>query len=218
MARKTGARAKQPRWRRRAASRTEELLEAALEVFADQGFARARLEDVAKRAGVTKGTVYLYFDSKEALFRELVRTKIATSIAAGEQFVREYQGPTRELLVGFMHRYWSVMMRPANARLARLLLSELGNFPDLARFYHKEVVRVRGVIATIIERGVSRGEFRPVSPALAARALQALCVHLTQQQSFFRAPGEASADDAEALAGMVDLYLHGVLGGPVEPR
>ena len=144
-------------------------------------------------------------------FRELVRKKVATSIEAGEQFVREYQGSTHELLVGFIQRYWSVMMRPANARLARILFAELGNFPDLARFYLKEVSRVRDVIATIIERGLSRGEFRPVSPALAARALQVLCVHLAQQQAFFSPRGNAPLDSADVLAGIIDLYLHGVL-------
>jgi AcrR family transcriptional regulator len=211
-----GSTPRRPRWRRRAAARPEELLDAALEVFAERGFARARLEDVGLRAGVTKGTVYLYFDSKEALFRELVRTKVASSIAAGEQFVRDFQGPTPELLVGFIHRYWEVMMRPANARLARVLLSELGNFPDLTRFYLKEVGRVRGVIATIIERGIARGEFRPISPALASRALQILCVHLAQQQSFPRSHEAAPLEDAEVLGSIVDLYLHGVLARPTK--
>lgn len=216
--RRANTRQSGPKWRRRAAARPEELLDAALEVFAEQGFARARLEDVGRRAGVTKGTVYLYFDSKEALFRELVRTKVESAIAAGEQFVREFQGPTRELLVGFIQRYWAVMMRPANARLARLLLSELGNFPDLARFYLKEVVRVRGVITAIIERGVSRGEFRSVSPTVAARSLQVLCVHLAQHQCFFRSHDEAPLDDAEVLGGIIDLYLHGVLTESARPH
>lgn len=211
-------RQKRPKWQRRAAARPEELLDAALEVFADQGFARARLHDVARRAGVTKGTVYLYFDSKESLFRELVRTKVASSIAAGELFVRAFEGPTHELLVGFIRRYWDVMMRPANARLARLLISELGNFPDLARFYLKEVVRVRAVIAAIIERGIARGEFRSVSPTIAARSLQVLCVHLAQHQCFFRSHDEAPLDDAEVLTGIIDLYLHGVLGEPTRRR
>jgi len=200
-----------PKWQRRAAARPEELLNAALDVFAEQGFARARLDDVARRAGVTKGTVYLYFDSKESLFRELVRTKVGSSIAAGEEFVRKFGGPTPELLVGFIRRYWEVMMRPANARLARVLLSELGSFPDLARFYLKEVQRVRSVIATIIERGVGRGEFRSVSSVFAARALQVLCVHLAQQQSFYHADDKTGFDDAEVIAGIIDLYLHGVL-------
>src|SRR5262245_18024524 len=98
---------REPRWRRRAGARPDEIIEAALAAFAEQGFARSRLDDVARRAGVTKGTLYLYFDSKEALFREVVKAKVGASIAMGERFVREFQGSPRELLEAFIQRYWS---------------------------------------------------------------------------------------------------------------
>lgn len=201
-----------PRWQRRPAARPEELLEAALAVFSEYGFARARLEDVGRRAGVSKGTVYLYFDSKEALFRALVQAKVGTAVTTGEQFVRAFQGPTRQLLVTFIHRYWATMLEPTNARLARLVVAELGNFPELTKFYMDEVVlRVHRVITTIIERGVARGEFRPVSPLLAARALQGLCVHLAQWQHALRAYDSTPLSDEHVVAGIVDLFLHGLL-------
>jgi AcrR family transcriptional regulator len=201
-----------PRWQRRPDTRPEELLDAALEVFAEQGFARARLDEVARRAGVSKGTVYLYFESKEALFREVVRAKVGSTITAGEHVVREFQGPTRELLVTFIHRYWAVMRQSTNARLTRLVFSELGNFPELARFYMDEVVlRVRRLISAIIERGLARGEFRSVSPILAARALQVLCVHLAQFQRDLGSYDDAQFTDEQVVAGIIDLYLHGLL-------
>jgi AcrR family transcriptional regulator len=204
-----------PRWRRRPEARPEELLDAALAVFAEQGFARARLEEVARRAGVSKGTVYLYFESKEALFREMVRAKVGSAITAGEHFVRAFHGPTHELLITFVHRYWAVMLQPTNARLTRLVFSELGNFPELTRFYMEEVVlRVRRVIIAIIERGVARGEFRSVSPTLAARALQGLCVHLAQCQRALLAYEDAPLTDEQVIAGIIDLSLHGLLAKP----
>lgn len=204
-------RKRKPRWERRADARPAELLDAALHVFAEQGFARARLEDVARRAGVSKGAVYLYFKSKEALFREMVRAKVGSTVTAGEHFVHDFQGPTRELLVGFMHRYWALMLKPENARLVRVVLSELRNFPKLTQFYLDEVVlRVRRVITAIIERGIARGEFRAVSPVLAARALQVLCVHLAQFQHYLNS-GDDPLTDEQVIAGIVDLYLHGVL-------
>ncbi len=203
-----------PRWQRRSDARPGELLDAALEVFGERGFARARLDEVAERAGVSKGTVYLYFDSKDALFREMVRAKVGSTVTAGEHFVREFQGPTRELLIGFIHRYWEVVREAGNVRLVRLVLSELHNFPELLQFYLTEVaVRVRRVITAIVERGVERGEFRSVSPVLAARALQVLCVHLAQSQQYLRGYDDDQLTDEQVVAGIADLYLNGLIAG-----
>src|SRR5215208_3049991 len=87
------------RWQRRPEARPEEILDAAFVVFGDSGFARAKIDDVARLAGVSKGTVYLYFDSKEALFREMVRAKIVACLAEGEALVRTHEGSARSLLV-----------------------------------------------------------------------------------------------------------------------
>ncbi|KAB2937158.1 TetR/AcrR family transcriptional regulator [Hyphomicrobium sp.] len=208
-----------PRWHRRADARPDELLSAALEVFGERGFAGARLEDVAQRAGVTKGTIYLYFDSKETLFREVVRAGVGAAVASGEQFVRDYQGPTAELLATFMRRLWEAMRDPANARLARLASSELGSFPDLLRMYMDEVVlRTRRSISAIVERGVTRGEFRAVSPVLAGRMVQALCVHVAQAQGFIGAFDRDKASDEQVVDAVVDLVMHGVLATPIADK
>ncbi|MGQ0685820.1 TetR/AcrR family transcriptional regulator [Bradyrhizobium sp.] len=210
-----GERQRRPRWRRRADARPEELLHAALEVFGERGFAGARLEDVAQRAGVTKGTIYLYFDSKETLFREVVRAGVGAAAASGERFVREYQGPTHELLAAFIRRFWETMRDPGNAHLARLASSELGNFPDLLRTYMDEVVlRTRRTISAIVERGVAQGEFRAVSPVLTGRMIQALCVHLAQAQAYIGAFDKHAANDKLVADAIVDLVMHGVLATP----
>jgi AcrR family transcriptional regulator len=200
-----------PRWRRRAAARPDEIVNAALEVFAEDGLARARLDEVARRAGVTKGTIYLYFDSKEALFRAVVRAKVGGAVAAGEQFVETFCGSAVELLGAFIRRYWASLRESTNDRLIRLAFTELGNFPDLLHFYMDEVVdRARQLIVAILKRGMATGEFRAVDPDFAAGALQALCVHLAQAQRHrYAGDGRPLADD-RIVAGIFDLYLTGM--------
>jgi len=204
-----------PRWQRRPESRPEEILEAALHVFGEQGFARTRLEEVARRAGVSKGTLYLYFKSKEDLFREMARACVSASVAQEEEFVRTFEGSTKDLLNQFIRRYWAKMNEPANLRLVRVVQLELTNFPELARFFFQEVIlRMRSLIQSIIELGIERGEFRPVNPGFAARALQTLCAQLAQSQHHFRAYDIHPMSYDELQSGIIDLYLNGVLHQP----
>src|SRR5262245_12418339 len=201
-----------PRWQRRPESRPEEILDAALHVFGEQGFARTRLEDVAKRAGVSKGTLYLYFKSKEDLFREMARFCVSASLAEGEEFVRTFHGSTRDLLEQFIRRYWAKMNDPVNLRLVRVVHLELTNFPELARLYFQEVItQMRSLIQSIIQLGIERGEFRTVNSGFAARALQILCAQLAQYQHHFRAYDLHPMSHDELESGIIDLYLNGVL-------
>ena len=103
-----------PRWQRRPEARPDEILDAALTVFGESGFARAKIDDVARLAGVSKGTVYLYFDSKESLFREMVRAKVVASLAEGEALVRTYEGSARALLVELIRRMYGRMRARAD--------------------------------------------------------------------------------------------------------
>jgi AcrR family transcriptional regulator len=204
-----------PRWQRRPESRPEEILEAALHVFGEQGFARTRLEDVARRAGVSKGTLYLYFKSKEDLFREMARACVSARVAEEEEFARTFEGSTRDLLEQFIRHYWAKMNEPANLRLVRVVNLELTNFPELARFFFQEVIlRMRTLIQSIIDLGIERGEFRPVNSAFTARALQTLCAQLAQSQHVFRPYDSHPMSNADLESGIVDLYLNGVLQRP----
>ena len=211
--------ARKPRWRRRPEARPEEILEAALDVFGELGFARTRLDDVARRAGVSKGTLYLYFDSKEALFRAMVQARVETVLTETEAMVRNWQGSTTELLRQFIRRYWELMNRLQNCRLARVVLSELSSFPELARFHYRNVIlRMRRVIESILEQGIARGEFRAVQPVFAARMLQTLCVHLAQFLVYFAPHDPAPPTAADTLAAIEDLYLNGLLARPGAPE
>jgi AcrR family transcriptional regulator len=186
-----------------------------LEVFGEQGFARTRLDDVARRAGVSKGTLYLYFDSKEALFRAMVLAKLEATLAHAEEFVRNWEGSTADLLRHFIAEYWEVMNQPAKLRLSKVVLAELSSFPELARWYYEQVIlRLRRVIEQILARGMERGEFRAVPTAFTARALQILVVHLAQFLHYFQSYDPAPLSSEAMLAGITDLYLHAVEAAP----
>ncbi|HEU5358636.1 MAG TPA: TetR/AcrR family transcriptional regulator [Gemmatimonadales bacterium] len=207
-----------PRWHRRPDARPEEILDAAAKVFGENGFARARLEDVAREAGVSKGTVYLYFDGKETLFREMVRAKIVSAVATAEEFARAYTGSARELMVEMVRGYWRLMREEEMVRISRLCVSELGCFPELAKFYYDEVIlRARRLIETVMERGVRSGEFRPVANNFLPRGLPMLVIQAAQAQCFFTGLDADRLSDQQVFDGVVDLLLHGVLARPADP-
>lgn len=200
-----------PRWQRRPEARPEELLDAALQVFGERGFTAAKLEEVARRAGVSKGTVYLYFDSKDALFREMVRSKIGVAVTEFENFAAEFEGDSRELIEALLRKLWHFMNHRDRARLARVVISEISNFPDLARFYFDEVVlRVRRVLRLAIERGIAEGVFRKNDAEFTGRAMQTLTIQLAQYQHFMNSYDPAPQDDDRVLTGLLDLILHGL--------
>jgi AcrR family transcriptional regulator len=217
LARRTPADLTSPRWQRRPDARPEEILDAAQTVFGECGFARTKLDDVARLAGVSKGTVYLYFDSKESLFREMVRTKMVAVLAEFEELVRTHQGTSRELLIELITRLYYGLRKERMARISRLVQAELESFPELAQFYFDEVIlRARRIVADVLERGIASGEFRASARAFAARGLPSLLVHTVQVQCFFHGLDPAALTDEQALQGLIDLYLHGVLEPPAD--
>lgn len=206
-----------PRWQRRPEARPDEILEAAFTVFGESGFARAKIEDVARRAGVSKGTVYCYFDSKESLFREMVRAKVVASLAEAEVFVRTFDGSARALLAELIRRMYGRVRREQMMQLARVVQGELPHFPELARFYFDEVIlRARRLIEQVLERGVATGEFRPSATGFAARGLSSMLVHTAQVQCFFQRFDPQALTEEQAVEGLIDLYLHGVLAHPAD--
>jgi len=164
-----------PRWRRRPAERPEEILHAALEVFSEQGLAGARVEDIASRAGISKGTLYLYFSGKEELFREAIRAKMRRTMEGLASATPP--GDPRERLTRFVDAYWRYLCKPSFGSMYRLLLSELHQFPELSRFYAEEVSgRVMTLANEILEEGISDGTFRDVDPDVASRMIVGVMV------------------------------------------
>ena len=208
--------AKAPRWHRRKESRPAEILAAAIQEFVEKGYSATRLEDVARRAGVTKGTMYLYFENKEALFKEMVRHYVVPGIERAEQVSREYEGPARDLVVLLMRHWWERLVEgPHIGGLAKLVMAEAANFPDVAAFYHREVFeRNLGILHDAIERGIERGEFRAADPRkMAALGLMPLVMLAQWKSSFSRVVAEP-IDLHAFYSAHVEQYLRGLEAEP----
>jgi AcrR family transcriptional regulator len=207
---KSAKRARTPRWKRRPAQRPRQIIEAALEVFGQRGLSNAHLDDIASRAGVSKGTIYLYFENKEALFREVVRETAIAAIERGEQ--TPATGTPAEQLTVVMQRYWEFVRSPAFATIHRLVIGELHQFPDLAKFYAEEVItRGMRLLTGILRRGIETGEFRDMDPTAAARMLVALFVmNGVWCDKRDCLPVLGGRPDDQILADIVDFYLNGV--------
>jgi AcrR family transcriptional regulator len=200
-----------PRWQRRADERPQELLEAALAVFVERGFAAARLEEVAKRAGVSKGTVYLYFTGKEDLLKALVQSAIVPELDNVEALMRSHGGSSRELLVKMVGIMWRAIALSPLSGIPKLMLSEAGNFPELARFFLETVIeRHWSLLRRVLEQGMARGEFRALPPDLAVRVFVApMLMAVLWKHSFL--PLEAKPLDFERyFAVALDMTLDGL--------
>lgn len=200
---------------RRKDARAGELIAAALEVFAKHGFAAARLDDIAARAGVTKGTIYLYFEDKTELFEAVVRDTLVRFLAQGRATVRDFEGSSPELLRRVLRVWWDgIVLTPASA-LPKLVISEAVNFPELARFYHANVIEPgRQLLAKVIARGVADGSFRRVdSPQFVHFVVGPMLYAQLHEHSFARVlPGE-SVLDAAFVDAFIDTVLHALAPG-----
>lgn len=175
------------RWRRRKAARPSEIGAAALGCFAERGFAATSLDEVAARAGVTKGTLYLYFRSKEDLLEAVVRQALVPRIAAFEEAVRP-SDPAALQLEQFIASWPALAAAPLLGAIPKLIIAEAGNFPDLCRFYLDAVIgRARRLVVGILRRGMRRGEFRRLDPEAAFFIIVApLLIALLWKQTFER--------------------------------
>ena len=155
----------QPKWRRRSEARPGEIVQAALEVFAEKGFAAARLDDIARQAGVSKGALYLYFETKEDLFRAVVREAVAPNLDMVEAMLAQATLPFPDLLRLLFARIVMVIGASRMGAVAKLVIGESRNFPELARVWHDEVVsRALTAVSGAIAAAQARGEVRPGDP------------------------------------------------------
>lgn len=202
------------RRRRRKEARPQELLDAALALFVEKGFAATRSEEVARRAGVSKGTLYLYYPSKEELFKAVVRQNLTPIIAVGSDLLKAFEGSTPELLSRLMDTWWERVGSTQASGIFKLVLAEACNFPELTRFYVDEVVLPsRALLAGAIERGIRRGEFRAMNIEEVVHALIAPVQYLILHQHSIGACGfhELDLDYRSFMNTQIDLLLHGLM-------
>lgn len=200
------------RWQRRKAARPQEILEAALAVFTEKGFAKARMEDIAEAAGVTKGTIYLYFAHKEAVLEGLIQDAIGTRIDVVEAALAGSALPASEL-IRLVMAVPAEILSSDDPRIAipMIVLKEAGNFPDLALFYRRAVIdRGLSLLAGLIARGIAAGEFRPVNPEHAARLCFApFLLALAWRTAFARFDAEPY-DYKSFIQSHYDVLMHGL--------
>lgn len=222
-----GAEPPAPRWRRLPEERPRQIIDAAFDVFSDAGLQGARLDRIARRAGVSKGTIYLYFASKEELFRAVVEAKVITVIEAAEQdAARRAAGDecAVDALRRLMLNHWDLLRSSTYLAMHRLVQAELHHFPDLMRYYGDEVIeRSLRLTASIIARGIARGEFVVVDPLAAARILTAMLVtnaNWYERRHLFQSSMHESADVVRDT--VIAFALRGLVvpagAAPASPR
>ena len=201
----------QPRWERRKEARPSELLAAALELFVDKGYANTRLDDVAARAGVSKGTLYLYFANKEDLFKAVVRESVVPLIAQAATEAHGYEGSSADLLRGLITSWWNDYGRSPAGGISKLIMAESGNFPEIASFFLEEVIEPwHRLIGGAIQRGIDRGEFRRVDVPTFVQMLTAPMVMLSVWSRSFGPCSSKQVDPDQYIELLADTTLRGL--------
>jgi AcrR family transcriptional regulator len=196
---------------RRPDDRAREIIQAALQLFVTRGFAATRLDEVARAAGVSKGLPYVYFKSKEDLFKAVIGAAIGDPLVRANDFVESYEGRAEDLLRELVAMFRHFAESPSGG-VIKLILAEAGNFPEVARFFCENFdVRGRELFAKILRRGIDRGEFRPLPDVEAAAIIvaQPLAMHSIWLRSL--APFDDSAPSGQQFyAAYLDLVLEGL--------
>ena len=201
-----------PRWRRRKTARPGEILEAALSVFAETGFAAAKLNEIARRAGVSKAALYLYFETKEELFRAVARTLVATNLSAMAGALEASEAPFAELAPALLGGAAGLLAQDRAISIVRMVITESRNFPDLARIWREDVVeRVLALVGELIARAQARGEVIAGDPRLYAFSLMGPLVMGGLFRAVFGDEGTGAPDLAALAEQHARAALHGLL-------
>jgi AcrR family transcriptional regulator len=202
----------EPRWRRRKEARPGEIAAAALAVFAEKGVAAARLDDIAARAGVSKGALYLYFETKQDLFAAVVRDAISPNLAAVEVAAGAINLPFAVIIRALIEQAAEMMTVSPVGPVAKMVIAESRNFPELARVWHDEVVaRMLGVLTGLIERAQAKGEVRPGDARFHALALIGPLLMGVLWREVLTPVGAAPLDLRALARQHVDTILAGLL-------
>lgn len=201
-----------PRWQRRAEERPAEICAAALDVFTEKGFAAAKLDDIARRAGVSKGTLYLYFKDKDELFRAVIRDTIAPDIDSVSGLVVASDMPFADCVRMLLKRFAEISAKVPVGAVAKMVVGESRNFPKLAKVWHDEVVsKALGLIVALIQKAQDRGEVRGGDPRLQAFSLMGpMMIAILWRETL--QPAGGAPIDIEAMANQhCETILAGLL-------
>ena len=205
---------------RRKEARPGELLDAALDLFVEKGFAATRVEEVAARAGVSKGTLFLYFSSKEELFKAVVRENISGRFQEWSEEFKTFEGSCAEMVTYCMNVWWDRVGATRASGITKLMMSEATNFPDLAVFYQQEVIQPgQQLIRSILQRGIDRGEFRPLDLDYAVYSLIAPMTYLilAKHSGGVCMQNDVELDPKKYIACQLNVILCGIRAASANP-
>lgn len=204
-----------PKFRRRAGARPDEVLDAALALFVEKGFVQTRVEDIATRAGLSKGAVYLYFPSKDAILEGLVKRAVVPIADNALAFLENYAGDPRLVITTVMKMVAGRLSDPAVAAIPRLLIREMIHFPQFAEMYRREVLdRVIPVVQRLLRNGIAEGYLRPVDPELTIRSMIGpVVLHMLLAEIFAMMPADGLAIDR-----LIDNHLSILFDGMSAPH
>jgi AcrR family transcriptional regulator len=209
----------EPKFRRRKAARPGEIVDAAMAVFAERGYSAARLEEIARRAGISKGSLYLYFETKEEIFHAVVAQAIAPNIQAIRVLIAAHPGPLEDLLRLVAERVGRLIDTPPVGGVLKMVIGEAGNFPQLARVWHDDLVaHVLGALTDAIRAAQHRGEVRSGDPrAYALEVVAPMLLGVIWRETFV--PVGAEPFDLPALARQhIETMIDGLVAGRPKNR
>jgi TetR/AcrR family transcriptional regulator len=198
---------------RRKEARPGELLDAALALFVEKGFAATKAEEVAARAGVSKGTLFLYFESKEDLFKAVIRKNITHLFPTWNEAFTQFTGSSADMLRYAMTSWWENIGSTPASGIPKLVMSEAQNFPEIASFYQDEVILPgHALIRKILVRGIDSGEFRPLDVDHAVHTIVAPMIFLMMWKNSMGccAANSHFIDPERFIQLQVDVLLHGI--------
>ncbi len=202
--------------RRAPAQRPGEIIDAALALFVEKGFAATRLDDVAARAGLSKAAIYLYFEDKTALFQGVVRQAVAVNLGTVEAMLKAHRGPVAALLPRILEFMAGRIEETPLAAVAKLVIAESRAFPEIGRFYLKEVIgRGLPMFEGLIARGIEQGEFRRVDPAMTVRSIVGAMLLAGIWRTVFEPIGADKLDIRALARHHADLMVHALKPDPV---
>ena len=199
-----------PKFRRRAADRPDEVLDAALALFAAQGFARTTVEQVSVRAGLSKAAVYLYFPSKQALLQAVIHRAVGQAAGMAVAGMAGHRGDPRPVLAALLRQIAGVLGDPKASAIPAIILREAPHAPEIAQIYRDEVLTpILPALRALIAQGVDGGFIRPVDPDLTIRSvIGPMLAHVLLAQVFGVMP-----QDGLALDRLIDNHLTILMAG-----
>lgn len=200
------------KWQRRKDERPAEILTAALSLFVNQGFVSTKIDDIAKKAGVSKGTVYLYYSSKEVLFKCMVYDLMVPKISEVEAYISTYKGSQIELLKVVIRQWWQTVSSSGLSGIPKLIISEADKFPDLTRFYVKEVIqRVQSILVNILNKGIENNEFNKIETVLSARVIMSSLVYFSMWDNSLKKYDQAGLEVEDLIEQQIQILVNGIV-------